>query len=279
MWIETLTNEFFEAGISWHSTTSEKDFEKKLRKAVADGAKEVWIGGGDGTVRQAAGILANTGITLGILPLGTGNNLANELGIPCDPKRMISFLLEGTEPRAIDIGMFGEQAFVNVATVGMTSRIAYFLKMMDKSKAGRLVYIPAAIASVALTRRFKVKITSDGFTFSGKAVQVVFASSERHAGPVKVTPDAELSDGHLAVYVVTAQNRAESLKYGAKLLLGTHTDLPFVENGKLNQGEIVLDHPRHFVLDGDLVKCSGAKVRVLPGGLVVLAAPVEESLR
>lgn len=258
-------------------TKSTLDFGRKLKAALKSGAKEVWIGGGDGTVRQAAGILQGKDVILGILPLGTGNNLANELGIPAEPKGMVSFLASEAEEKSIDVGMFGDEAFVNVATVGMTSRIAFLLQKMNKEKVGRLVYIPAAYLSFVFSRRLYLRIESDNFNFEGKVVQAVIASSKLHAGPFKVIPNAELTDGHLAVYVVKAKTRWEAMRYGWMLVRGRHAELPYVITGKMNSGHIHLKRSKMFVLDGDLTPCSGTEIKVLPHALRVLCAPAVES--
>lgn len=251
----------------------EASFQAVLHQAVDQRSPCVWVGGGDGTIRHAAGALVHSDVCLGILPMGTGNAIAGELGIPAHPARMVPFLRDVARPRRVDVGQFNDEVFVNVATLGVTSRIARALQGSAKPTYGRLVYVPALLRAVYLARAVTTKIASPDGGFRGRVLQLVAASTRLHAGPFAVTPQASMHDGLLSVYAVMSSERAALWRYGWALLRGKHTELPDVWSIDTPELRVALKRPSTFVLDGEPVRARSAKIRVLPGALNVLAAP------
>lgn len=109
------------------------EFRKELKELVSQKAATVWVAGGDGTHREAAQILKHSETTLGILPMGTGNSLARELGILLDIAKAAELFLEESEVRNIDVGQMDEDTFVNVVTLGLTTRIAESVKQTESA--------------------------------------------------------------------------------------------------------------------------------------------------
>lgn len=250
-------------------TSSPDELEQFLRAEMERGQKEIWVGGGDGTIRRAAEILAETDVVLGVLPLGTGNSLAQELGVPVHPEEMVRGLFERSEVVAIDVGRFNGSVFVNLASLGVSSKIAQALDGVDKSKSGRMAYLPALMRAVWLSRPIKVWVTESGKHWRTSLLQFVAASGRLHGGPFAVTTDSSLTDGRLSCYLVRSADRTTLWRYGWALLRGRHTHLPEVWTIETEGLELALQKERTFVLDGDLVRTRTARIQIVPGGLTV----------
>lgn len=270
-WGETVTKICMDRGIHVTSCEDSTEFGSEISKAVESGYSQIWIGGGDGTVRQAVPNFIGCPVILGILPMGTGNSLANELGIPAKPEQMVDFLLDQCEVKAIDVGQFNRDYFVNIATLGLTTKIADSLDTEKKKGIGRLAYIPALIHSLQTMKRFQVRISGIEGAFRGKATQIVVASSRMHGGPIPVTESASISDGLLSVYVSSTRNLAETLRFGIALVRGNHQALENVWSTETPHLTIELTQIRKFVLDGDFVWARSADIRILPHSVKVLA--------
>jgi len=261
-----------EAGHTMFVPKNPEQMTEWLERAKAEGYEEIWLGGGDGTIRQAAASLANTGIRLGILPFGTGNTLAQELGIPLDPKAAISFMANQAAPRRIDIGLFNDLYFVNSVSLGLSAAIAEELKTRDKASLGKLAYFPAVLKAVSEAQSLEMRVVTEDFEFDGRIVQFVAASTGRHAGSFFVTPDASIDDGLLSAYIVQMKEGVEVLSYGAALATGTHTLMENVLSTECRRISLELHHPTQFVLDGDIFSAQKAEISIVPGALTVLAA-------
>lgn len=256
-----------------------KAFESAIAQAKHQQIDTLIVGGGDGTIRQAAKLLLGSGIHLGILPLGTGNALAHELGIPISPAQAMEFFDVEAVPAKIDVGVFNGEPFVNVATIGITTKIMQAISQSPKNRFGRLVYIPALIRAVRFARSFSLHVETDSERFTEQAVQFVAASSQCHGGPFNVTESASICDGKLSIYLVKKGDRSSLFRYGIGLLLGRHTDLPTVWSAEVDKVSVGLLKPGEFVLDGDAVVAKQAKLGIEKGGLSTLVSPDSEAAK
>jgi diacylglycerol kinase family enzyme len=191
------------------------------------------------------------GKTLGIVPTGTGNAVATELGIPPDPNQALLSLSVPGEVVEVDLGEVQGEPFVNVVTLGLTSMIARELRDQPKDVMGKWAYLPALIKAYQATRPIPVTVTAGDKVFDGRAIQVVVAVTRNHGGPFPTTPEAAHDDGLLSTYVVEAQGRAGLLLYASALMFGQHTALPSVWTAESPEVLVKPSIPRTFVVDGD----------------------------
>ncbi|MCP4385964.1 MAG: lipid kinase [Hyphomicrobiales bacterium] len=161
----------------------------------------ILIGGGDGTVNGALPALLEAGKPVGILPLGTANDLARTLAIPTDPIRAAKIIAAG-HSRRIDIGRVNDVLFVNVASVGLSVAIATAQDPDLKKQLGTLSYVSAALRTVGKAQPFKATIHFGDRHESVSALQIAVGSGVHYGGGLKIAPDAAVDDGLLDIYAI-----------------------------------------------------------------------------
>ena len=214
---------------------------------------------------------------MSILPLGTGNSLAHELEIPMNLQEAINFHLSEAVPRKIDVGLFGDDVFVNVATLGLTTNIMEQVQQSNKGLFGRFVYLPAIGRACAQTRSFQIKVETEAGNYEGRALQFVAASTRFHGGPFPVSAKASIDDGKLSIYVLTNKEENSLWRYGLALLLGRQTQLPEVWTVEAEHAKVTLIAAKLFVVDGDPSRASVAEIGIKTQALMVSAAKVEKN--
>lgn len=243
-----------------------------VQQAVRDKVPLIIVGGGDGTMSATASALKGSESIMGVLPLGTGNAFARDLGVPSDVEGACRILIDGA-PRRVDLGIANGKHFVNVATVGLTTRIAEALDDGDKKRLGRFVYALAIMKAVGGLKPFEARITEDDrVVHRFQTMQVVFGSGRFHAGPFPVTPDAEIDDHFLHGYALKGTSKAALLKYALHLWGGRHVDLPEVEAFTIRRGRLETVPRKQVVLDGELMGKTPVDVAIDPGAITVMAA-------
>jgi YegS/Rv2252/BmrU family lipid kinase len=251
-----------------------------LRRELARGARRIVVGGGDGTVSCAANVLAGTPAVLAILPLGTANDFARSLGIPTDLGRAAGVVAAG-RVRRVDLGRAGRRAFVNAASVGVSSALTRRLRSGLKRSAGTLAYPVAGIASAG-ERPFRARLDVDGDSVELRALQIVVGNGRYHGGGRLVAPRARIDDRALDVYVVTAPSRrgagargrvrelAALARYAVRLAQGRHVEDPGVLHAQAARVALETVPPREIDADGEIAGETPVVFRVDPGALRVL---------
>lgn len=248
------------------------EMEQAILEAKKKGAKVVAIGGGDGTLRLAAKSCIKHDLTMGMIPSGTGNALARELGVPLNPVKALEFITTDGVIRDIDVGYFNDELFLTSATCGLSAKISQQLETVNKGILGRLAYLPAVIRAVREAKPFQISIQTKYDEFKGRVHQFVATSSRTHAGPFRTTTDSENNDGLLSVYAVEASENNSLLRYGLSLIRGAHTSQPNVWCAETPTADVQLNRTRRFVLDGDRFRALTVRLRVDHHALRVFAA-------
>ncbi|MGH8929078.1 MAG: diacylglycerol/lipid kinase family protein [Egibacteraceae bacterium] len=224
---------------------------------VLDGRMLV-LAGGDGSVHLAVGrllrqdpaLLAET--TIGLVPLGTGNDLARGLGIPTDPAEAAELCVRGT-PRRLDLIVTDHGGVVvNTAHAGLGAAASERAAPM-KASLGPLAYPFGAIIAGVREGAWDLEITVDGrLTHTGPTLMVGIGNAPYVGGGTCLLPRAVPDDGLLDVVVVTAVSPAARIAFGAALYRGTHLDQADVISKRGRSVMIAGDEVTH-VLDGELV--------------------------
>jgi diacylglycerol kinase (ATP) len=240
-------------------------------EAVKDKVPLIIVGGGDGTMSLTAPALKGSESILGVIPLGTGNAFARDLGIPSDVDGACKVLVEGVAQR-VDLGVAGGKHFVNVATVGLTALIAQGLTDAAKKRLGRFVYATAIMRAVAVLKPFQATLTTTDGAREFETMQIVFGSGRFHAGPFPVTPDAEITDHVLNGYALKGTSKGSLLKYAFKLWGGHHIDLPEVEQFTVKAATLSTRPIKQVVIDGELTRRTPIELHIDAAAVKVMVA-------
>jgi diacylglycerol kinase (ATP) len=257
----------------------------RVREELSRGAERIVVGGGDGSIAAAAGVLAGTRAALGVLPLGTANDFARSLRIPDDLERALRVVSRGAV-RAVDVAWLGDRAFLNAASLGVSSELTRRLHHGLKQRAGKLAYPVAAPAAAVGQQAFKLRLELEGQVLEEDALQVVVGNGRFHGGGRLVAPRARIDDHRLDVYVLRAaadaadvrrpdrlRDLAALARYGWLLLRGRHLEHPRVFHARTGRVRVVTDPPLEIDADGELAGHTPAELRVAPGQLLVIAPP------
>lgn len=191
-----------------HALTRPKRLRAVVEEAIASGARRVLVGGGDGTISCAAQALMGRDVTLGVVPLGTGNDFARSLGI-ADTLEAACDVIAGGYTARVDVGLVNGRPFLNAASLGLTTAIAKRLTRELKQRAGKLAYPMAAAVELRTLQPFRVQLQADTRTLEVDALQLVVGNGRYHGAGNMVAPDATLDDRQLHVYAITAPSAAD----------------------------------------------------------------------
>ncbi|WP_426997461.1 diacylglycerol/lipid kinase family protein [Pseudarthrobacter sp. N5] len=263
----------------WLETTEEDPGAGQAREALEAGADVVIAAGGDGTVRCVAEVLAGTGTALGLIPLGTGNLLARNLGIDItDMDAAVSGALLGGN-RKIDVVRAtldhseAEQVFLVMAGLGFDASTMADTKSELKDKVGWLAYVDAGIRNLP-GKPVKAKISIDGQrAVSRRMRSVMVGNCGKLMGGVEVFPDASMEDGILDLVVLAPRGTLGWLGVLAAMIGRGRGKDAAAEYFQGKSVEISLAHEQEFQLDGDHEgNGSHLSVKVDPGALLVRMA-------
>lgn len=249
---------------------------KQLAKGAAKrGARLVLAWGGDGTINEVASALAFENHTpFGIVPAGSGNGLATELGISRDPSIAIAAALRA-RAKPLDAGEIDGRLFVNVAGIGIDAYVAAQFNDPANLRRGLLTY--ARITGRALftyaPADYRVIVDGAGGTrFATRAVVVSIANGTQFGNNARIAPQARFDDGLLDLVVVEETSRWRTLAQVPKLFNGTADRAPGCTITRIRTATIECDLPMTYHVDGEPV-LGGTRldVRVHPGALRIAA--------
>ncbi|GBF07967.1 diacylglycerol kinase family enzyme [Deinococcus aerius] len=190
-----------------------------LRAEVARGAPCVIVGGGDGTLSHAAGVLARTGTALGVLPLGTGNTFARSVGVPLDLAGAAR-VIAGGETAAVDVGLLNGRPFLNSVALGLSAEIARVLTPALKRRLGLLAWPVVGTQVLGRHHALDLTLTSPGGTLRLRTHQLLVANGRYVAGPLRAAPHASVADRQLDVLVFGKGRLIQLLRAGVGWTLG-----------------------------------------------------------
>jgi diacylglycerol kinase (ATP) len=271
LWFEQAKKALEDGGLVLLQAESHSDaavIDRACKAAIEEGVRTVIVGGGDGTLSLVARHFVTGSSALGLLPLGTGNAFARDLGIPADVDTACKVILRGRSAW-VDLGHANDDYFVNVATVGLTTRIARELTDEAKKRFGRAVYLYAMSRALARVRPFTARITTPEGHWEFDTLQVVIGNGRYHAGPFPIAPDASITEGKLSIYGLATTSRASFLKLAWHLRTGKHVELPEVHWISTAEGSLETVPVRNVTVDGQIVFKTPLQFSVAPKALEV----------
>ncbi|RXT53246.1 lipid kinase [Bosea sp. Tri-44] len=235
---------------------------------LRDRADLVIVCGGDGSVSSAALAAMESGLPMGIIPMGTANDLALTLGIPSDLVAAAEVIARG-ETRPVDVGTVNGHAFFNVASIGLSSDLAQSLDPVLKKRFGRLGYALAAMKVMTRAAHFKARITEKGQTTEVETYQVAIGNGRHYGGGNVVEENAEIDDGHLDLYSLEISNLWKLALMLRSFRSGTHGAWREVRTARCVEFDIETKRPMPVNTDGEIVTATPAHFKVHPKAISI----------
>ena len=232
----------------WYQVPKSKKAPEKAERAVENGADVLLVWGGDGTVRRCLDAVAGTGVPIGILPAGSANLLAGNLGIRNDLDAALETALHGSI-RLLDVGRLNGERFAVMAGTGFD---AVMVRDADdrKDQLGRFAYIVSGINAVS-TDRVPTTIDVDGHRwFEGWTSCVLVGNVGVVTGGLTVFPNAQPDDGELEIGVVTADGPWEWARVLTGVVRRKPARSPLVRITKGKHFEVCLGRDLPYEVDG-----------------------------
>jgi lipid kinase YegS len=201
--------------------TKEDDGGKFAREGVAAGADAVIAAGGDGTVNAVMNGLMGSSIPLGIIPLGTANDFAQQAGIPGDPREALEIIL-GTEPVPIDTASLNGRHFLNVSSGGIGAETTAETSDELKAVLGPLAYAITGVRKLTSLESMRLVLSGAGDRIECEALIFAVGNARTTGGGNLLTPRASLTDGLLDVCIVEAMPVTSLLPLLLKMRNGEH---------------------------------------------------------
>ena len=242
-------------------------------RAEAKSCDLVIVGGGDGTLNAAAPALVETGLPLGVLPLGTANDFARTVSIPADLQKAAEIIAAG-HLRDIDLGDVNGHLFFNVASIGFSAELATELTQHAKKRWGVFGYAIVAARILLRSRLFTAHIDHDGTTEHIHTMQVSVGNGRYYGGGMTVEETATAEDGKLDLYSLEVDHWWRLLALLPALRKGTQGQWDDVRAFQTTEVTIRTRKPRPVNTDGELSTYTPAHFRIRPKAIRVFAPPV-----
>jgi YegS/Rv2252/BmrU family lipid kinase len=252
-------------------TPGHRNAVSSLIQARAGQVDLVIVCGGDGAMNGAADGILKTRLPMGVVPLGTANDLARTLDILSVDAAAEAII--GGRTAAIDLGAVNNKPFFNVASIGLSADLARDLSKEVKKKWGRFGYAIAAARVLAAGGTFHAEIVSESGSVRVETLQVSIGNGRFYGGGAVVRDDASITDGRLDLYSLEHAHVWRLLFLLGSFRSGTHGmwDDVRVESG--TEFEVRTRRPRPVNADGELVTTTPARFTVLPGAIRVFVPP------
>jgi diacylglycerol kinase (ATP) len=254
-----------EGGPVEHALTQGPGDEGRLaEEAVARGFRRIVAVGGDGTWSNVGNAILRTGrpAKLGLVPGGTGCDLAKSLGIPARDVGACARIVLAGHAKAIDVGQIEDRFFLNVAGFG------YDVAVIEDSWSvgyleGALLYLYCAVRQLGSFRGFGVELEVDGQSLGRlDLLMLILANARVFGGGFKIAPEADLADGRLDASAFANVGFFSRLDLMVRLLLGTHHTSPHVRTLPAARYRLRFDAPPTYETDGEWNRARSAEVIV-----------------
>ena len=243
-----------------HRPSSPEHIPHLIREQAPE-ADLVILGGGDGTFSFAVDALLEAGRPLGVLPMGNANDFARTLGIPIDCEAACRIIAEA-HSRKVDVGCINGTHFLNVASMGLSVRIARRLTRDLKERWGIWAYLGCAWEAIHERRSFAARVTCDGEISVLRSMQIAVGNGRFYGGGMTIAADASIDDGRLDLYALPRLRwwrllvLLPILRWGwhrpIESILSLHGEKIDIETGRSLEinvdGEVRATTPAHFAV-------------------------------
>lgn len=282
----SLQRHLADAGWSWeyYETTEEDHVADVVRERVDAGGQPIDLVvavGGDGTMSGVAGGVARSGVPMGIVPVGTGDTLARELGIPVDPRGAMELLTGDHVLREIDAMVVGERFYVLNVSVGISGLMMRDTARVDKRRFGRAAYVWTGLRKLFGYQPHRFTVVVDGKTRVVRASEVAVVNSGALGDPsFRWSPKVALDDGRIDVCIIRAKSVADYVGVAVSVALRRHGEESAIEHVIAEERVVVDADPELPVqADGEFLGKPPVEVTVAPGAVGVVVPESREGAR
>jgi diacylglycerol kinase (ATP) len=246
------------------------DCEAAARRAVEDGCDVLFVGGGDGTLNEAVNGVASVQdglerVTFGLIPLGTGNDFAQALGLPTDVDQAAEILTQA-ESLAVDVGRLNERLFVNISGGGFIAEVSEAVTPQMKSIAGRLAYLVGGAQALLDFEPVGMKLSAEpgGERLAADVYAFAVCNSRMIGGGRLIAPYAIVDDGLLDLCVIEAMPTLEFVGLLRRVADGDHVEDPRVRYLRASRATLDFDRPVLVNTDGEVLEASRCEYGIMP---------------
>jgi diacylglycerol kinase (ATP) len=248
---------------------SVEEAQRATRDAVDQGLDGVVAAGGDGTVGSVATVLLDTGVPLGILPMGSVMNMARMLGIPRDLDEAAA-IVASAPARRVDVGEAGGEPFYETASVGMNARIFQQVQQADE---GDYTGLLRAVRTAFRYRPAHMILSLDEGVVRSRALMVTASNGPYTGAGFTVAPDARLDDGRLDVTLFRHFSKLDLIRHFAAIAFGRRAYSPHVRTYRSSRVRVEGHSALPARADSRDLGTTPVEFRVRPGALLVFAPP------
>jgi diacylglycerol kinase (ATP) len=270
-------------GGDWSGTVYPTHAMELARQCVEEGYDLIIAIGGDGTVHEIINGLMEFPIErrprLGVIPMGSGNDFAFNIGMHKRPELALRQILDG-KPRRIDIAHLSDnlgrsEYWNNTLGIGFDGTVAIRTRTIPVVR-GFLMYLVAVLQTVILNHEApRLNVVTDQESWEDHKLMLVLCNGAREGGGFIVAPGASVDDGMLDYVTIGKVSRLMMLRLIPEVMKGTHTRFPQVKTGKFRKMEIQSDRPLYIHADGEIFAGFGTNLHqlvleVVPGAIEVV---------
>jgi diacylglycerol kinase (ATP) len=255
-----------------------------IREVLHDGSgyRLLILGGGDGSVSSVVDFLAHHDVTLGLLPLGTANDFARTLGIPSDVEKACE-TIAGGKTVDVDLGLAGDNYYVNVASVGLSVGVTQALSPRLKRRVGALAYPMAAIRAFLSHEPFSARLSFPGGDHEAveyeRLLQVAVGNGRFYGGGMVVAPQSGIDDRSLDIYAIELGRHRDLIGATRYLKSGDFIRSESVSQYRTERVRLETDPDLPVNIDGEVVTRTPQDFSVAHNALQVLVPPESTAAR
>jgi diacylglycerol kinase (ATP) len=266
----------------WQPTLSKTErpgeATQQAQQARDEGLDAVIVVGGDGTINEVINGLAESQVALGVLPGGTGNVWAKELGLPTRSPRHLLPLVDSIKTlipgatRRIDLGKANGRYFLQWTGLGLDAEVTYAMEPRSRvqRRLGAVTYVVAGVACAVNLAGTRTRIWIDGKRIYRRSILIVISNSQLYGGKVRIATDALLDDGLLDVSVFAGNGFVSVLRMVGGVVLGLHARDPRHSFYRGQTIRVEADKPMPVHVDGEPLGTTPLECVVVPQALTVL---------
>lgn len=266
---------------SIYTTTGTESIAEVVQQALVEGVSMVAAAGGDGTITEVASALAFTGVPLGIIPTGTWNALAHNLGIPILIEEAIHLLTLPHRQIALDALKIGDRNYLLNVGIGLSSSIMQSTRRHQKRRYGFLAYFGNLIVQASGLRLRSFRVEVDGVEHRVKASELMVVNgSIIGLGELPTVLEIHPGDGKVEIIAISAPTFWGLLRIGLRFLVGRRKKTPGFISFTASRS-IIIRTPKRLVVeaDGDIIGHTPVEIHLVPSAVQVIVPEKPSPLR